>query len=44
MENEFNIGSNPGLAVTHAKQITPAVINYGQDAKKTVLTKKRALD
>ena len=44
MENEFNIGSNPGLAVAHENQITAAVINYGQEAKKIVLTQKRAVD
>jgi hypothetical protein len=43
MENEFNIGSNPGLAVAHENQISPAVINYGHDAKKIILTKKRAM-
>ena len=44
MEKEFNIGSNPGLAVAHEKQISPAVINYGQDAKKSLVTQERALD
>ena len=44
MESEFNIESNPGLAVAHENQISPAIINYGQDAKKSILTQQRALD
>jgi hypothetical protein len=44
MEKEFNTGSNPGLAVAHENQISPAVINYGQDAKKIIVTKERAID
>jgi hypothetical protein len=44
MENEFNTESNPGLAVAHEKQISPAVINYGKDAKKSILTQERAVD
>jgi tRNA(Ile2) C34 agmatinyltransferase TiaS len=44
METEFNIESNPGLAVAHENQISPAIINYGQDAKKSILTQKRAVD
>jgi hypothetical protein len=44
MKSEFNIGSNPGLAVAHENQISPAVINYGKDAKKIILTQKRALE
>ena len=44
MEDEFNTESNPGLAVAHEKHISPAVINYGQDAKKSILTQKRAED
>jgi hypothetical protein len=44
IEDEFNIGSNPGLAVAHQNQISPAVINYGQDAKKIILTQKRAVE
>jgi tRNA(Ile2) C34 agmatinyltransferase TiaS len=44
MDIEYNIGSNPGLAVAHENQISPAVINYGQDAKKSILTQKRAVE
>jgi tRNA(Ile2) C34 agmatinyltransferase TiaS len=43
IEKEFNIGSNPGLAVAHEDQISPAVINYGQEAKKSVISQKRAI-
>jgi hypothetical protein len=38
------MGSNPGLAVAHEDQISPAVINYGQDAKKCIVTQKRAIE
>ena len=34
MENEFNTRSNPGLAVAHENQISPAVINYVKTLKK----------
>ena len=44
MENEFNMESNTGLAVAHENQISSAIINYGQDAKKSILTPKRAVD
>lgn len=44
MDIEYNIGSNPGLVVVHENQISPAVINYGQDAKKSILTQKRAVE
>jgi hypothetical protein len=44
MDSEYNIGSNPGLAVAHENQISPAVINYGQDAKKSILTQKRVVE
>ena len=42
IESEYNEGSNPCLGVSHTNQITPAVINYGHDAKKSILTHKRA--
>ncbi len=44
MENEFNMESNTDLAVAHENQISSAIINYGQDAKKSILTPKRAVD
>ena len=44
IEKEYNTGSNPGLAVAHEDQISPAVINYGQDAKKSIITQKRAIE
>ena len=44
MENEFNMESNTDLAVAHENQISSAIINYGQDAKKSILTQKRAED
>ena len=42
MHDNFNEGSNPGLAVAHDGCISPAVVVYGKDAKETVLTSKRA--
>jgi hypothetical protein len=42
MQNNFNEGSNPGLAVAHESCISPAIVAYGKDAKETVLTSKRA--
>ena len=44
MKNEFNIGSNPGLAVAHDSQVSPAIINYGQMLKRIIVTPKRATD
>lgn len=43
IEEEFNVGSNPGLAVSHESNISPAVINYGQDAKKMIVSQQRAV-
>lgn len=42
MHDNFNEGSNPGLAVAHESCISPALVAYGKDAKETVLTSKRA--
>ena len=42
MHDNFNEGSNPGLAVAHDSCISPAVVVYGKDAKETVLTPKIA--
>ena len=42
MHDNFNEGSNPGLAVAHENYISPAVVAYGKDAKETVLASKRA--
>ncbi|MEN6552644.1 MAG: ABC transporter substrate-binding protein [Methanobacterium sp.] len=42
MQNNFNDGSNPGLAVAHENRISPAIVAYGKDAKEEVLTSKRA--
>lgn len=42
MQDNFNDGSNPGLAVAHEKRISPAIVAYGKDAKEEVLTSKRA--
>jgi hypothetical protein len=42
MHTDFNEGSNPGLAVAHENQISPAVVAYGKDAKEKVLTQDRA--
>ncbi len=44
INSEYNTGSNPGLAVAHENQISPVVINFGHDAKKSILTQKRAVD
>ncbi|MEL7670338.1 ABC transporter substrate-binding protein [Methanobacterium sp.] len=42
MQDNFNDGSNPGLAVAHENRISPAIVAYGKDAKEEVLTSKRA--
>ena len=42
MLTDFNEGSNPGLAVAHEGNISPAVVAYGKDAKEIVLTQERA--
>lgn len=44
MLDDFVEGSDPGLAVSTAAQITAGITAFGLDAKKTIVTKKRALD
>jgi hypothetical protein len=39
---DFIDGSDPGIAVAHENQITPALIAFGRDAKDTVLTQEKA--
>ncbi len=39
----FNMGSNPGLAVAHEDQISPSVMIFGADAKKKILTRHMAI-
>jgi hypothetical protein len=42
MLKDFIEGSDPGLAVAHENQITPALIAFGRDAKDSVLTQEKA--
>lgn len=42
MQDNFNEGSNPGLAVAHEIRISPAVVAYGKDTKETVLKSEMA--
>ena len=42
IKSDFNMGSNPGLAVADESQISPAVVIYGKDAKEKVLTQRCA--
>jgi hypothetical protein len=42
MMNDFIEGSDPGLAVAHESQITPALIAFGQDAQNTILNQGQA--
>ncbi|WP_321423198.1 ABC transporter substrate-binding protein [uncultured Methanobacterium sp.] len=44
MLDNFNEGSNPGLAVAHQDQVTQALVAFGQDAKCRILSKKTALN
>jgi hypothetical protein len=39
---DFVEGSDPGLAVACAEQVSPAIVAFGQDAKSIVLTQERA--
>ncbi len=39
---DFIEGSDPGLAVAHTDQVTPALVAFGQDAKCMIVTKQRA--
>ncbi len=43
MRDEFIPGSDPGLAGAVSGEVSPAVIAFGQDAKRCVLTQDRAL-
>ncbi len=42
MEREFVEGSDPGIAIAHESEVTPAVIAFGMDAKRRVLTQQQA--
>jgi hypothetical protein len=42
MMDDFIDGSDPGLAVAHESQITPALAAFGNDAKYTILNQKKA--
>jgi len=42
MLDDFIEGSDPGLAIADASQISPALMAYGKDAKSTVLTQAKA--
>jgi tRNA(Ile2) C34 agmatinyltransferase TiaS len=39
---DFVEGSDPGLAIAHTDQVTPALVAFGQDAKSMIVTKQRA--
>jgi hypothetical protein len=42
MKQDFIEGSDPGIAIAETSAVTPAVVTFGQDAKKTVLNQKKA--
>jgi len=42
MESEFVEGSDPGIAIAHQSEVTPAVVTFGMDAKRRVLTQQQA--
>lgn len=42
MLDDFIEGSDPGLAVAHETQITPALAAFGNDAKYTILNQEKA--
>ena len=42
MMDDFIEGSDPGLAVAHESQITPALVAFGNDAKYTILNQEKA--
>ncbi|WP_321423203.1 ABC transporter substrate-binding protein [uncultured Methanobacterium sp.] len=42
MMDDFIEGSDPGLAVAHESQITPAIVAFGQDAKRNILNQGMA--
>jgi tRNA(Ile2) C34 agmatinyltransferase TiaS len=41
---DFIEGSDPGLSIGSSDQITPGIVAFGLDAKRTILTQKRARD
>jgi hypothetical protein len=42
MLNDFIEGSDPGVAVAMAEQVTPALVAFGQDAKHSIVTQQQA--
>jgi hypothetical protein len=42
MMDDFVEGSDPGIALAHVTEVTPAMIAFGQDAKRLVLTQEKA--
>ncbi|MBP1928144.1 hypothetical protein J2741_000691 [Methanolinea mesophila] len=42
MMDDFVEGSDPGIALAHITEVTPAMVTFGQDAKRMVLTQDRA--
>jgi hypothetical protein len=42
MLEDFVEGSDPGIALAHIGEVTPAMVAFGQDAKRTVLTQEKA--
>jgi len=42
MLEDFVEGSDPGIALAHINEITPAMVAFGQDAKRIVLTQEKA--
>ncbi len=43
MLEDFIVGSDPGLSISSAEQLTPASVAFGQDAKTIIVTQERAL-
>ncbi len=42
MMEDFVEGSDPGIALAHMNEVTPAMVAFGQDAKRVVLTQEKA--
>lgn len=42
MEDDFVEGSDPGIAIANTAAVTPAVVTFGKDAKRVVLTQEKA--
>jgi hypothetical protein len=42
MLEDFVEGSDPGIALAHAGQVTPEIVGFGRDAKRKVLTQDMA--